>query len=193
MREENSADVLQSMMDGVVDIGVVDGNVPSPPGIRVLPYVKDRLVAVFPTAHPLAGRDQIAFAEIRESDHVGLETGVSLQVLVANAAASCGFQLKTRIEVKTMIAALCMVEVGLGVAVLPETLIGKRANHEKVRAVRLIDDWAMRDLVLCVKDQQPLTASANLLLQHLSPAEAPSTKTPPRPLETTIANAEEVG
>jgi DNA-binding transcriptional LysR family regulator len=167
LREETSLEVLQSMMDGMVDIGVIDGNVPVPVGIRVLPYLRDRLIALVPACHSLASRNSIDFADIRDCDHVGLETGVSLQVLVSRAAEMKGFQLKTRIEVKTLEAATRMVEVGLGVAILPEKVVKYRANNSKVRIVRLRDEWAIRDLVLCVKDQQPLTASADLMLEHL--------------------------
>jgi DNA-binding transcriptional LysR family regulator len=167
LREETSLEVIQSMMDGVVDIGVIDGNVPRPVGIRTLPYVRDRLIALVPRKHSLAAHKNIAFNDIRDSDHVSLETGVSLQVLVSRAAEINGFQLKTRIEVKTMEAATRMVEVGLGIAILPEKVVRYRADNSRVRIVGLTDEWAIRELVLCVKDQQPLTASAQLMLEHL--------------------------
>jgi DNA-binding transcriptional LysR family regulator len=126
LREETSLQVLQSMADGAADIGVIDGNVPAPAGFHTHPYVRDRLVALFPASHPLSEHMQIEFADIRGSDHVSLETGSSLQVLVAGAAETMGFQLKTRIEVRTFEAAIRMVEVGLGAAVLPEKVIRQR-------------------------------------------------------------------
>ncbi len=172
LREETSADVLQSLADGVADIGILDGNLPIPQGLQVRPYMKDKLIALFPPGHPLAERESIHFADIRESDHVSLETGSSLQVLVARAAENCGFKLKTRIEVRTFEAAIRMVERGLGVAVLPVRVVRLHADIAKVRVVALADAWSTRELVLCIKDTQLLTASANLMLKHLAPAEA---------------------
>jgi DNA-binding transcriptional LysR family regulator len=189
LREETSLEVLQSMMDGVVDIGVIDGNVPQPVGIRTLPYVRDRLIALVPRKHPLAARRNIAFNDIRDSDHVSLEPGVSLQVLVSRAAETNGFQLKTRIEVKTMEAATRMVEAGLGIAILPEKVVRYRADNSTVRIVGLTDEWAIRELVLCVKDQQPLTASAQLMLGHLkAPATCP--RAAAREMDMSLANTE---
>ncbi len=79
-----------------------------------------------------------------------------------------GFQLKTRIEVRTFEAAVRMVEVGLGVAVLPTHVIRNQAENDKVRIVALSDDWAVRDLVICIRQPTVLTASARLMLEHLT-------------------------
>lgn len=168
LREETSLSAIQSMLDGVADIIIIDGNVPVPPGLSVLPYVSDTLIALFPANHPLAERSSVALTDIRDSDHVSLETGSSLQILVAQAAETMGFQLKTRIEVRTFEAAVRMVEVGLGVAVLPTHVIRNQAENDKVRIVALSDDWAVRDLVICIRQPTVLTASAKLMLEHLT-------------------------
>lgn len=167
LREDTSVDVLQSLVDGVADIGICDGNVPVPPGLQVFPYVTDRLVALCPVGHPLASCERISFADIRDSNHVSLKTGSSLQILVAGAAERNGFELNTRIEVRTFEAAVRMVEHGIGVAVLPINVIRLHAEAHKVRIVALADDWAMRGLFLYIKGPEMLTAPAKLMLEHL--------------------------
>ena len=59
---------------------------------------------------------------MRDSAYISLETGSSLQVLLASAAEELGFTLKTRIEVTTFEAAMRMVEVGLGISIVPALL-----------------------------------------------------------------------
>jgi DNA-binding transcriptional LysR family regulator len=167
LREETSLDVLQSLADGAADIGILDGNVPIPAGFQQRPYVKDRLVALVPVGHPLAEEPSIDFADIRDSDHVSLETGSSLQILVARAAERHGFQLRTRIEVRTFEAAVRMVEKGLGIAVLPIKVIRLHADPSKVRLVPLTDAWSTRYLVICIKDMHLLTSAARHMLQYL--------------------------
>ena len=176
LREETSENVLQSLIDGMADIGIVDSNLAIPACLKTMSYRTDRLVALIPVGHPLAKRRSIGFSEIRDSDHVSLETGSSLQILVARAAESMGFVLKTRIEVRTFEAAIRMVEAGLGIAVIPERVACDRKSGSKFRMVGLADPWAMRELGLCVKDAQPLTASAVLMLCHLR---APEVEVPP--------------
>jgi DNA-binding transcriptional LysR family regulator len=85
LREETSPNVLQSTLDGIADIGIF-ASLPAPAGLQVLSYREDQLVALLPVGHPLAGRERVDFRDIRESDHISLETGSSLQVLLARAA-----------------------------------------------------------------------------------------------------------
>ncbi len=174
LREETSPYVLQSTLDGVADISIFANNMDAPPGLQVLSYKRDRLVALFAAANPLAGRTSIAFSDIRDSDHISLETGSSLQLLLAQAAESMGFELNTRIEVKTFEAAMRMVEVGLGVAIMPEGVVAACGGNLAVRAVRLSNVWAERNLVICIRDEDKLTASARLMLHHLRAGSDPT-------------------
>jgi DNA-binding transcriptional LysR family regulator len=167
LREETSPNVIQSTLDGIADIGIFASNLAAPAGLKVLSYKQDRLVALFPGGHALARLDSIDLSGIRDSDHISLGTGSSLQILLARAAESLGFVLKIRIEVTTFEAAMRMVEVGLGVAIMPEGVAAACAGNLDVRAVPLNNEWASRDLVICIKDEQRLTASARLMLRHL--------------------------
>lgn len=167
LREETSPNVLQSTLDGFADIGIFAGNLTAPTGLRVLSYRQDRLVALLPADHPLADREFIAFEDVRDSAHISLETGSSLQILLANAAQSMGFTLNNRIEVTTFDSAMRMVDAGLGVAILPAGIVDVFGTTLRTRSVPLTDSWACRNLVLCVREPQRLTASARLMLDHL--------------------------
>ena len=167
LREETSPNVVQSTLDGIADIGVIASNVAPSIGLVILPYRQDQLLALFPYKHPLAALDKIDFAQMRDSDYISLEKGSSLQVLLAREAESLGFVLNTRIEFATFEVAMRMVEVGLGVAVVPEGVVRTCAGNLRVKGVPLSNDWALRSLVICVKDPQRLTAAAKLMLRHL--------------------------
>jgi DNA-binding transcriptional LysR family regulator len=173
LREETSPHVLQSTLDGFADIGIFVGNISAPPGLQMLSYREDRLVALVPHDHPLAGRPSMDFAEMQDSAHISLETGSSLQVLLQRAAQELGFTLNNRIEVTTFDAAMRMVDAGLGVAVIPSGIAATFASTLRASAVPLTNHWARRELVICVRDVRKLTASARLMLNHLR-ANAPA-------------------
>jgi DNA-binding transcriptional LysR family regulator len=78
-----------------------------------------------------------------------------------------GFTLNTRIEVTTFEAAMSMVEAGLGVAVLPAGIVEVFGGRLRARGVPLVNVWARRELLICIRDEQRLTASARLMLRHL--------------------------
>lgn len=166
LREETSPNVLQSTLDGFADIGIFASNLPAP-GLEIFSYRQDQLVAFVPEKHPLAGRKSIDFADVRDSAHISLETGSSLQVLLANAAQAAGFTLNNRIEVTTFDAAMQMVDAGLGVAVLPKGIVDALGSTLRARSLALTNPWARRDLVICIRDMRKLTASAKLMLNHL--------------------------
>jgi DNA-binding transcriptional LysR family regulator len=167
LREEISPYVMQSTLDGIADIGIFAGSLEAPAGLKILSYKRDRLVALFSRDHSFAAREEIALADIRDSDHISLETGSSLQVLLAQESETQGFALNNRIEVKTFEAAMRMVEAGLGVAIVPDGVVRACGGNLAIRAVPLSDDWARRNLAICVKDEVKLTASARLMLNHL--------------------------
>lgn len=169
LREETSPHVVQSTLDGIADIGIIASNLAPQAGLKIIPYRQDRLVVVVPRDHHFASSAIVDFAAMRDSAYISLETGSSLQVLLASAAEELGFTLKTRIEVTTFEAAMRMVEVGLGISIVPEGIAKSRAGHN-VSMTPLANEWAHRSLVICVKDPQRLTASAKLMLQHLRAA-----------------------
>lgn len=173
LREETSPLVMQSTLDGVADLGIFASNLPTLEGLQVLSYRQDRLVALFPRDHALATLESVAFFDIRDSPHISLETGSSLQVLLAAAAEERGFSLNTRMEVKTFEAAMRMVEVGLGVAMVPEGIVRTMGGNLKISAVPLSDAWAVRNLVICFREEAKLSASARLMLAHLRGVERP--------------------
>lgn len=172
LREETSSEVIQSVIDGLADIGIVPAHMPIPDTFDVLSYRHDRLVALVPIDHPLASKSMIDFNEIGDSSYVGLEAGSSLQILLTEGAKSSGFTLNTRIEVKTFESAKRMVKAGLGIAVMPEDVVDDHKMNGRARRVFLSNGWANREHVIIVRDQRRLTASADLMLRHLRAEQA---------------------
>jgi hypothetical protein len=56
---------------------------------------------------------------------------------------------------------------------VPDGIVRAMGGNLKVAAVPLSDGWAVRNLVICVRDEAKLTASARLMLEHLRGEEAP--------------------
>jgi DNA-binding transcriptional LysR family regulator len=165
--EDSSADVLQATIEGLTDIGVLAGNMEIPAALKVFDYRTDRLVALVSADHPLSTRSAINFAETLDYDHVGLAAASSLGILLNNAASALGASLKMRIEVRTFDSAVRMVEAGLGIGVMPDGVLANEAGNSRVRAVPLLDDWARRSHVICVRNDHELTTAALRMLEHL--------------------------
>ncbi|MEN5081609.1 LysR family transcriptional regulator [Bosea sp. TWI1241] len=167
LREETTPNVIQSMYDGLGDIGIFAEPTHMPEGLQIFEYKSDALVALLPVTHALAGRDSLTLQDIEGYDFISLETGSSLQVLVADSAAGAGIALSNRIEVVTFTAAVQMVECGFGLTIVPAGIARIYCSNPHVTSVPFSEPWALRRLMICTRDEPKLTASARLLLNHL--------------------------
>lgn len=172
LREETSPNVIQSMQDGLGDIGIFAEHSPLPEGLEIYEYKRDPLVALVPVSHPLAACRSLTLPEIAGHDFISLETGSSLQVLLAHSAAKAGIDIAYRIEVVTFTAAVQMVEYGFGITIVPAGIARIYCSNDKVAAVPFSDSWAQRRLMICTRDEPKLTAAAKLLLRHLRSPDA---------------------
>jgi DNA-binding transcriptional LysR family regulator len=64
--------------------------------------------------------------------------------------------------------AVCgMVQSGVGIAVVPETVARRCRRTMALRTLRLTDAWATRQFVVCVRRLDALPAHARRLVRHL--------------------------
>jgi DNA-binding transcriptional LysR family regulator len=166
LREQLSRDVVQAVTEGSTDIGIVAGNIYTGT-LQVLPYKHDRLVLTTAINHPLAERGTIPFSESLSWDYVGLLEGSAMHVYISAAAKELNIPLKVRIQVGNFEALCRMVEENVGVGIVPESVARRHEKNMRIRIVDLSDDWAVRNLKVCVRDLQMLPSFARELVDLL--------------------------
>lgn len=138
-------DVEQWLADGSADIGFVA--LPTKLGGEITPLLTDRLLAVIPATHPMAGADAFPVAELAKEPFIGLlETSDRDARGVFDA---CGASPIIKYTTKDDYAVIAMVACGLGVSIMPELLL--RNSPEGVRCLPL-DPPASRTIGLCLPD-----------------------------------------
>ncbi len=162
LEEQPSPAIVQAVASGQVEIGVVaaEGTFGE---LETLPYRRDRLVLVVPAGHPLAGRDEVAFAEVLGEPFVCLHAGSAIHTFMMNHAARLGGRLDVRIQVRSFNAVCRMVVAGVGIGMVPRS-----AAVHGLKTVKISDAWAPRDLQLCVRSRAALSPAALALLDHLA-------------------------
>lgn len=165
LEERYSGEIVQALLQGATDIGVVMEGTPTE-GLQTFEYRSDHLVAVVPRAHALRGRS-VAFSAMLDFDFVALDGATAITRLLTDQAAAAHKHMRLRVQVKDF-AALCkMVEAGLGIGVLPDGAARPFAGALKLRLMRLTDAWAERRMFVCVRNYQSLPAIARNLVDHL--------------------------
>jgi DNA-binding transcriptional LysR family regulator len=166
LRERLSPGIVRAVSEGTTDIGIVAGHVRTE-GLEVLPYRKDRLVLAAAFAHPLARLDEVSFGETLEYDYVGLHEASAIHAFLAQAASSLYKSIKTRIQVGNFEAVCRMIEANAGIGILPESAARRYEKTMSIRIVQLSDEWALRELCICVRSLQLLPAFARELVDLL--------------------------
>jgi DNA-binding transcriptional LysR family regulator len=166
LREHLSHDVVKAVTEGVADIGVAVGSVQTE-GLKVIPYRRDRLVLVTSASHPLARHRTIDFADALEYYFVGLYEGSVIHSFLQHVAGPRSRSVKTRIQVSNFDAACRMVDAGIGIAILPESAAKRHARSLSLSILQINDDWASRELIVCVRDLDELPLFARELVDLL--------------------------
>ena len=92
------------------------------PGIQLIPYMQDPLVAVCPSDHPLASRSSVTIETLSNEIFVDLTRDRPLRRLIDKVFAQHHLKRTTAFEVSEIRIAMQFVANGLGVAIVPSVL-----------------------------------------------------------------------
>lgn len=174
LEERLSDEIVAAVADGKADIGIVAGT-EDVTGLQVLPFRVDRFVLVTAANHELSATERIAFADTLGYDFVGLDRTSSLQRFLSEKAERAGRRLKLRVQLRSFDAVCRLVECNVGIGVVPQTTAARNRKTMALHRIELSDDWALRNLSICVRRIEDLPIHAQDLVRHLQPERADST------------------
>ena len=172
LEEYTSIEILHAVQTGTADVGVISGAMQT--GIlHVIPWHNDRLVVVLPQQHALLERQHLRLADLRDEPFVGMQVESALQRLFRHQAEALGFPLRERAYASSFDSVRRMVEVGLGIAVLPSIAVEPYTGNMRIAMRPLEEEWALRPSMLCVRDPENLPAAVRLLIKDLTHEHGP--------------------
>lgn len=166
LEEKLSPDIARAVADGSVDIGILAGTVQAD-GLEMIPYQHDRLVLTVPFGHALAAEDEITFAQATGLNFVSLHTGSAIHSFADQVASDMGVSLNVRIRVSGFEAMCRMIEADVGVGLLPASVARRLQASHRIKVLRLSDQWAVRELKICLRSLQELPTFAQELVEFL--------------------------
>ena len=118
---------------------------------------------------PPAGRvGRVSFAEVLDYDFVGLDRASALQRFLAEKAERLGRYLKLRVQLRSFDAVCRLVECNVGIGIVPATTAERHAKTMSLHRIELTDDWALRNLTICIRREADLPIYARDLVRHLA-------------------------
>lgn len=167
LKETLSEDIVRGVTTHAADVGIVAGTVFAGE-LQLFPCRIDRLSVVTSSDHPLAGLTSIAFADLLGEQFVGLPPTSAIHLFLKNVVGRIGGRLKSRIEVGSFESVCRMIEAGVGIGIVPQSVAVRHAKVLEIAIVRLSDSWAERRLQVCVRDYSALPTFAQALVDRLT-------------------------
>lgn len=169
VEERWSAEIVKEVLSAEADVGIILEGLRTE-GLQTLPYRSDRIAAVMPAGHALAAAAAMRFVDVLEHDVVALESGSSMMRLLAEQAVVAERTLQLRIQVRSFEAVCRMVQSGLGIGLLPYQAAVALGQGLGLVVRPLPEEWAERQMLICVRKERAANSAVDALLQHLTVA-----------------------
>lgn len=171
LQERPSHMIVSQLTSRVADLGILADSADTV-NLQVRPFRRDQLVLVMPRNRAPARRCHLSFAEALKHEFVGLDEDSAMQQHLNQQAERLGLRMRTRIRLRGFDAVCRMVEANVGIAVVPAVSARRYAGLGKLRVLTLEDSWADRQLLICAREFNQLSAPALKLVTSLCAEDA---------------------
>jgi DNA-binding transcriptional LysR family regulator len=170
LQERPSGEVVRGIEEGLAEIGICSSETETR-RCETFHYRYDNLVLVTRDDHPLASQESLSFTDTLDFDHIGLHAASSIYLRSQYAAAQAGKSIRLRIHVPGFDAVCRMVQANMGIGMIPDRAFDVVGAGMGLRAIRLRDKWARRQLKLVVRSPRALSGTGRLVFDHLRDAD----------------------
>jgi DNA-binding transcriptional LysR family regulator len=163
VREQSSEELAAMLRDDEIDLAFLSVTERiQRRGLTLRPLVSEELVVVLATDHPLAGRERLRLAELRDEPFIGFREGARLRELLMVAAAGAGFEPRIALESNESRRIRSLVSHGLGVAILPRSDADRPGS--RVAVCDLVDPPLSRDVTIAMRAERRPSPAAEAFL-----------------------------
>lgn len=146
--------------DGRVDCGFL--RTPTCPEFETIPLGQDRLLAILPENHPLASLPAVPLEALCSDPFMLLEKGAKAEI--SEVFERNGLQPRVHLTTWDDYAIMAMVESGLGISMMPETIL-KRIPYRIVAKELTVP--AYRSTALALRDFNAASIAVKRFLDYL--------------------------
>jgi len=137
--------IFEDVLSGRIDLGIV-AYPTRRPQISVLPFREDRLVLVCATHHPFARRRAVALTELEGQNFVGYERDIPTRRELDRVLRRKGVTVRYVMELDNIETIKRVVEIGAGLAIVPEPTIKQEVRSRTLCALQIRDEVLTRPL-----------------------------------------------
>jgi len=161
-----SSKIYEDALRGQIDLGVVA--YPSRrPQITVLPFREDRLVLACPPSHPLARHRQVSIRKLQGEHLVGYERDIPTRRETDRFLRRYGVEVRYVMELDNVETIKRVIEIGTGLAILPEPAVRPEVKNKTLVAVHLSDELFLRPLGIIHRQGKHFSPATEKFIEFL--------------------------
>lgn len=164
--------VYERVHQGLADLGLVSFPHPSR-DLTILPWREEEMVVACSPSHPLARCDAVDPASLDGQKFVAFERGLVIRQEVDRYLRRHGVAVKVALEFDNIENIKKGIEIGAGLALLPEPMLRQEVLAGSLRAVRLTGSPLRRPLGIIHRRHHKLASSALAFIELLRANGAP--------------------
>ena len=140
-----STKIFEDVLAGTIDLGIV-AYPQKRPQIAVIPFREDRLVLVCAPHHPLARRKSITIKDLEGQNFVGYERDIPTRRATDRVLRKKNVTVRYVMELDNIETIKRVVEIGAGIAIVPEPTIKQEVKNRTLCALQITDEALHRPL-----------------------------------------------
>ena len=142
-----SDQVYRSVLDGEADLGLVA--IPAErSGAVAIPFFQDELVVICNNEHALAGRETVRLRDLHGHAFVAFSAEIPTRKAIDAVMQEHGVRMEVRMQCDNIEILKKMVEVGLGISLVPLLSVRQERNNGDLRVLHVSDHVVHRPLAI---------------------------------------------
>lgn len=158
--------IYEDVSRGDIDLGIVA--YPSKrPQIRLTPFREDRLVLICAPQHRFASLRRLNIKKLDGENFIGFERDIPTRRALDRLFRRHGVKVQYMMEMDNVETIKRAVEIGAGIAIVPEPSVSLEVNNETLKVVHFSGEVLMRPLGLISKRGRRFTQATQKFIDFL--------------------------
>lgn len=167
IEERMAPEIIDGVRSGEADLGLGFASAAAL-DLHQTPYAVNNLALFAGPGHPLHAREGVRFTDLLAADLVALRATSGTTLLLSSLAARESKTLNYRAFTSSLETAFRIISDGAAVGVLGEHAGLALQRWYGVRPVPILEDWALRQVVLYTRESQPASPPTRKLVAYLA-------------------------
>lgn len=161
-----SSKIYEDALKGSIDMGIV-AYPTRRPQLTVLPFRQDRLVLACAPTHALAKQRQVTIKKLAGEAFVGYERDIPTRKETDRILRRYGVETRYVMELDNVETIKRVVEIGRGVAILPEPAVKPEVRARTLAVVQLADEVFLRPLGIIHRQGKHFSPAAEKFIEYV--------------------------